>query len=42
MHEEQAQAARAVALVLEGARLRDALASVDDGSALRGRRCKIL
>ena len=37
MQHEQAQAARAVAHVLEGATLTSALASVDDGSALRGR-----
>ena len=35
--DEQMQAARAVTRVLDGARLRDALADVDDGSALRGR-----
>jgi 16S rRNA (cytosine967-C5)-methyltransferase len=37
MHQEQMQAARAVARVFEGARLRDALAEVDDGTELRGR-----
>jgi 16S rRNA (cytosine967-C5)-methyltransferase len=38
MHHEQMQAARAVTRVLaEGAALRDALAGVDDGNALRGR-----
>src|SRR3954469_3372838 len=37
MQHEQAQAARAVARVLDGAPLSAALASVDDGSALRGR-----
>jgi 16S rRNA (cytosine967-C5)-methyltransferase len=37
MQHEQAQAARAVARVLEGATLSSALAAVDDGSALRGR-----
>src|SRR6476620_9979581 len=37
MHEEQMQAARVVAGVLEGAKLRDALAAVDDGTPLRGR-----
>ena len=34
---EQLQAARAVTRVLGGVRLRDALAAVDDGTALRGR-----
>ena len=37
MQHEQAQAARAVARVLEGSPLSAALASVDDGSPLRGR-----
>ena len=37
MHDEQMQAARVVAGVLEGANLRDALADVDDGTPLRGR-----
>ena len=37
MHIEQALAARAVARVIEGANLSDALAAVDDGSELRGR-----
>ena len=36
MHTEQALAARAVARVIGGASLTDALAEVDDGSALRG------
>ncbi|MGE5171647.1 MAG: 16S rRNA (cytosine(967)-C(5))-methyltransferase RsmB [Rudaea sp.] len=37
MHREQALAALAVMRVFDGAKLRDALAAVDDGSALRGR-----
>jgi len=37
MHAEQTLAARAVARVIEGASLTDALAEVDDGSELRGR-----
>jgi 16S rRNA (cytosine967-C5)-methyltransferase len=37
MHTEQALAARAVARVIDGAKLTDALAEVDDGSELRGR-----
>src|SRR5512135_754478 len=37
MHTEQGLAARAVARVIEGASLADALAEVDDGSELRGR-----
>jgi 16S rRNA (cytosine967-C5)-methyltransferase len=37
MHTEQTLAARAVARVIEGASLTDALAEVDDGSELRGR-----
>jgi 16S rRNA (cytosine967-C5)-methyltransferase len=37
MHFEQMQAARAVTRVLEGERLREALAAVDDGAVLRGR-----
>src|SRR3982751_4129347 len=37
MHHEQAQAARAVSRVLGGTPLSAALASVDDGSPLRGR-----
>ncbi len=37
MHVEQQQAARAVHAVLSGTSLREALAGVDDGSALRGR-----
>ena len=37
MHDEQMQAARAVTRVLGGVRLREALAEVDDGTALRGR-----
>ena len=37
MHVEQQQAARVVHAVIGGATLRDALAAVDDGSALRGR-----
>jgi 16S rRNA (cytosine967-C5)-methyltransferase len=37
VHQEQQQAARAVARVLEGANLRDALAEVDDAAPLRGR-----
>jgi 16S rRNA (cytosine967-C5)-methyltransferase len=37
MHREQALAALAVTRVFDGANLRDALAAVDDGSALRGR-----
>lgn len=37
MHDEQTLAARAVTRVLGGARIREALAEVDDGSALRGR-----
>ena len=37
MHHEQMLAARAVARVLEGANLRDALAALDDDSAARGR-----
>jgi 16S rRNA (cytosine967-C5)-methyltransferase len=37
VHDEQMQAARAVTQVMGGVRLRDALADVDDGAALRGR-----
>jgi 16S rRNA (cytosine967-C5)-methyltransferase len=37
MHDEQAQATRAVQRVLDGATLGAALAAVDDGSVLRGR-----
>lgn len=37
MHREQSLAALAVMRVFDGANLRDALAAVDDGSALRGR-----
>jgi 16S rRNA (cytosine967-C5)-methyltransferase len=37
MHVEQQQATRAVHAVLNGTRLRDALAAVDDGKATRGR-----
>ena len=37
MKQEQTQAALAVMRVFDGAQLRDALALVDDGSALRGR-----
>jgi 16S rRNA (cytosine967-C5)-methyltransferase len=37
VHDEQMQAARAVTQVMGGVRLRNALADVDDGTALRGR-----